>query len=55
MDIESGAKWFAEQIKKGRVVIFSGAGLSTDSGLADFRSEGMWAHVDLMVRICKRP
>lgn len=49
MDIESGAKWFAEQIKKGRVVIFSGAGLSTESGLADFRSkEGMWAHVDPM-------
>ena len=49
MDIESGARWFAEQIKKGRAVVFSGAGLSTESGLADFRSkEGMWAHVDPM-------
>lgn len=49
MDIESGAKWFAEQIKNGDVVVFSGAGLSTESGLSDFRSkEGMWAHVDPM-------
>ena len=49
MDIESGAKWFAEQIKNGGVVVFSGAGLSTESGLSDFRSkEGMWAHVDPM-------
>lgn len=47
VDIESGAKWLAERIKNGRVVIFSGAGLSTESGLADFRSkEGLWAHVD---------
>ena len=29
MDIESGAEWFAEQIKKSRVVVFFGAGLST--------------------------
>lgn len=48
-DIGNGAKWLADRIKMGGVVIFSGAGLSTESGLADFRSkEGMWAHVDPM-------
>ena len=47
MDVESGARWLAEQIKKGRVVIFSGAGLSTESGLQDFRSkDGIWSQAD---------
>ena len=47
MDIENGAKWLAEQIENGRTVIFSGAGLSTESGLQDFRSkDGIWAHAD---------
>lgn len=47
MDSESGAKWLAEKIMEGDVVIFSGAGLSTESGLQDFRSkDGIWAHVD---------
>lgn len=37
----------AELIKKGNVTIFSGAGLSTESGLMDFRSkDGIWNHVD---------
>lgn len=41
------AKWLAEQIQKGRVVVFSGAGLSTESGLQDFRSRsGLWSKVD---------
>jgi len=47
MDSETGAKWLAETIKKGNVVIFSGAGLSTESGLQDFRSKtGIWTQVD---------
>lgn len=47
MDMESGAKWLADKIKKGRVVVFSGAGLSTESGLQDFRSRnGIWSQVD---------
>lgn len=47
MNIENGPKWLAEQIKKGGVTIFSGAGLSTESGLQDFRSkDGIWAHAD---------
>jgi len=47
MDIENGAEWLAGQITRGKVVIFSGAGLSTESGLQDFRSkDGIWAHAD---------
>ena len=47
MERESGAKWLAERIMEGRVVIFSGAGLSTESGLQDFRSrDGIWSQVD---------
>ncbi|MDO5563276.1 MAG: NAD-dependent deacylase [Synergistaceae bacterium] len=47
MDSENGAKWLADKIKKGRVVVFSGAGLSTESGLQDFRSrDGIWSQVD---------
>lgn len=47
MNREVGIKWLAEQIKKGEVVIFSGAGLSTESGLQDFRSrDGIWSQVD---------
>ena len=46
-DMRSQEAWLAEQIKKGRVVIFSGAGLSTESGLQDFRSkDGIWSHAD---------
>ncbi|MEG1641943.1 MAG: NAD-dependent deacylase [Synergistaceae bacterium] len=41
------AKEVAKLIKNGKVTIFSGAGLSTESGLMDFRSKnGIWAHVD---------
>lgn len=47
MDRETGAKWLAERIYEGNVVIFSGAGLSTESGLQDFRSkDGIWSQVD---------
>lgn len=47
MDCEKNEMWLAEQIKKGETVIFSGAGLSTESGLLDFRSkDGIWAHAD---------
>lgn len=41
------AEWLAGQIKSGRAVIFSGAGMSTESGLKDFRSkDGMWSMFD---------
>ena len=47
MPDEKNEKWLAEQIKKKDVAIFSGAGLSTESGLLDFRSkDGIWAHAD---------
>lgn len=40
-------KKVAALIRSGGVVIFSGAGLSTESGLQDFRSkDGIWAHAD---------
>ena len=38
---------FAKMLKNKEAVIFSGAGMSTESGLQDFRSKtGMWANVD---------
>lgn len=41
------AEWLAGQIEAGRTVIFSGAGMSTESGLKDFRSkDGMWSMFD---------
>ena len=41
------AKIIAELLTKGNCVVFSGAGLSTESGLADFRSKnGLWKHHD---------
>lgn len=44
---EEMAKKVAALIRGGGVVIFSGAGLSTESGLQDFRSkDGIWAHAD---------
>lgn len=47
MTDEEGVKWLADRIKKGHVAIFSGAGLSTESGLQDFRSKnGIWAKAD---------
>ncbi|MEG1602531.1 MAG: NAD-dependent deacylase [Cloacibacillus sp.] len=47
MDFEESAKKVAALVKEGGVVIFSGAGLSTESGLQDFRSkDGIWAHAD---------
>lgn len=47
MGIENGAKWLAERLKEGDVVIFSGAGMSTESGLMDFRSKGgLWDKYD---------
>ena len=40
-------KEIAELLAKGNCVIFSGAGLSTESGLADFRSKnGLWKKHD---------
>lgn len=47
MNSDKGVKWLSEQILKGKVIVFSGAGLSTESGLQDFRSRsGIWADVD---------
>jgi len=49
MNSEEGIKWLAGRIKAGNVAIFSGAGLSTESGLQDFRSRnGLWAEADPM-------
>lgn len=45
--MENGAKWLAEAIAAGGAVIFSGAGMSTESGLKDFRSkDGLWSQFD---------
>ncbi|MCD8232999.1 MAG: NAD-dependent deacylase [Cloacibacillus porcorum] len=47
MSFEEEAKGLARLVKTGGVTIFSGAGLSTESGLQDFRSrDGIWAHAD---------
>ena len=47
MNCSEEEKKVAELVKQGGVVIFSGAGLSTESGLQDFRSkDGIWAHAD---------
>ena len=47
MNYEEKAKELARLVRAGDVVIFSGAGLSTESGLQDFRSKnGIWAHAD---------
>lgn len=47
MNYAEEAKKVAELVKEGGVVVFSGAGLSTESGLMDFRSkDGIWAHAD---------
>ena len=47
MSFEEEAKGLARLVKAGGVTIFSGAGLSTESGLQDFRSRaGIWAHAD---------
>ncbi len=44
---EELAKKVASLVRGGGVAIFSGAGLSTESGLQDFRSrDGIWAHAD---------
>lgn len=44
---EKGVEWLAELITAGRAVIFSGAGMSTESGLKDFRSkDGLWSRFD---------
>ena len=44
---EEMAKQVAALIRGRGVAIFSGAGLSTESGLMDFRSkDGIWAHAD---------
>jgi len=41
------ARKFAEMLKNREAVVFSGAGMSTESGLQDFRSKtGLWANVD---------
>jgi len=41
------AKKFAQMLKNGETVVFSGAGMSTESGLQDFRSKtGLWSNVD---------
>lgn len=45
--MKDGAEWLAEQITTVPTVIFSGAGMSTESGLKDFRSkDGLWSQVD---------
>lgn len=45
--MEKSAEWLAEVITTGRVVFFSGAGMSTESGLKDFRSrDGLWSQYD---------
>ena len=45
--IMDSAQRFAEMLKNREAVIFSGAGMSTESGLQDFRSRtGLWANVD---------
>ena len=42
--INLAAKWIAESE---RLVVFTGAGISTDSGLPDFRGpDGMWTRRD---------
>ncbi|MDO4987581.1 MAG: NAD-dependent deacylase [Synergistes sp.] len=47
MNYTNEAKRLAAMIKDGGVVIFSGAGLSTESGLLDFRSkDGIWVKAD---------
>ena len=47
MNFEDEAKRLARLVKAGGVAIFSGAGLSTESGLLDFRSQdGIWAKAD---------
>ena len=44
---EEMARKVAALVRAGGVAIFSGAGLSTESGLQDFRSkDGIWAHAD---------
>lgn len=49
MNCEEGISWLAERVKAGNVAVFSGAGLSTESGLQDFRSRtGLWAEADPM-------
>lgn len=49
MNYEKDAESVAALVKAGHVVVFSGAGLSTESGLQDFRSkDGIWAHADPM-------
>lgn len=41
------AKWLANRILTGNVVVFSGAGISTESGVPDFRSAaGLWKKYD---------
>lgn len=45
--MDNGAEWLAGQITSMSAVIFSGAGMSTESGLQDFRSEdGLWSQFD---------
>lgn len=47
MNVEENAKLLARLVKEGGVAIFSGAGMSTESGLQDFRSkDGIWARAD---------
>ena len=46
MNMNSASK-FADMLKNREAVVFSGAGMSTESGLQDFRSKtGIWANVD---------
>jgi len=49
MNYEEGINWLAQRVAQGNVAVFSGAGLSTESGLQDFRSRtGLWAEADPM-------
>jgi NAD-dependent deacetylase len=46
----SPARYLATRLKEGNVVFFTGAGMSTASGLPDFRStgQGLWDTIDPM-------
>lgn len=49
MNYEEGINWLAKRVAEGNVAVFSGAGLSTESGLQDFRSRtGLWSEADPM-------
>lgn len=50
MEITPSIKFIAQRLLRGKVTIFTGAGMSTASGLPDFRSvqNGLWGKIDPM-------